>query len=321
MKVAIVGGTGFVGSYLVDAIIEAGHHPVVMVRSGSESKLRQPNLCTTVTGELGNIAAIEQLVKDADAVIYNVGILREFPSRGITFEGLQYAAAKRVIDAAAAANVKKFLLMSANGVSAKGTAYQESKYAAEQHLMTTDMNWSIFRPSVIYGDPRGRMEFASQLHDEVIRLPLPAPLFFDGIDPRKAGKFKLSPVHVEDVARAFVHQLVSEEQSRRIFHLGGPDNMTWQSILQTIAQAVDVKKLMLPVPVLGVRLAASVLDRYEEFPVTRDQLTMLLQGNTCSADDLMSMGIKPRRFVAPELGYLHKQSAMPGNAMSNQNGV
>jgi len=61
---------------------------------------------------------------------------------------------------------------------------------------------------------------------------------------------------------------------------------------------------MLPVPVLGVQLAASLLDRFEDFPVTRDQLTMLLQGNTCSPDDLKSMGIIPRRFEPAELDYL-----------------
>lgn len=306
MKVAIIGGTGFVGSYLIDAMLSAGLHPVVLVRPGSEHKLLQPEQCTLVRGDLHNDSAISELLQAVDAVIYNVGILREFPARSITFEALQSYAPRRVIDAAEQVGVKRFLLMSANGVNPDGTAYQRTKFAADQHLMKSSMEWSIFRPSVIFGDPRGRMEFASQLYDEIIRPPLPAPLFFDGIDPRKAGKFELSPVHVSDVASAFVHQLVSPGEINRIFHIGGPQRVSWQQILKTIAESVGQHKLMLPVPVLGVKLAASLLDRFEDFPVTRDQLTMLLQGNVCGPEDLQSMDIEPRTFSASELQYLRQ---------------
>ena len=61
---------------------------------------------------------------------------------------------------------------------------------------------------------------------------------------------------------------------------------------------------MLPVPVQGVKVVAGLLDRLEQFPVTRDQLTMLLEGNTCSVSDLKAMGITPRRFEPHELAYL-----------------
>ena len=304
MKVALVGGTGFIGSYLIDALLRDGLHPVVLVRPGSESKLRHADHCGQVVGDLADEEAISQLVKDADAVIYNVGILREFPARGITFNELQYRAVKRVVDAARQARVSRFLLMSANGVGPSGTAYQRSKHAAEEYLRKSGMNFSIFRPSVVFGDPRGRMEFATQLCRDIVLPPFPAPLFFAGFDPRLAGQFALSPVHVEDVARAFVNQLVSPGEQNRVFHLGGPQALTWKEIIQTIARSVDRNKLALPVPVHGVKLVARMLDRFEQFPVTRDQLTMLLQGNTCGADDLRNMGIKPKPFGQDELAYL-----------------
>lgn len=304
MNVAIIGGTGFVGSYLIDALVEEGMHPRVLVRPGSDTRLEQPEACTVVSGSLEDTGSIIRLLEGADAVIYNVGILREFPRRGITFKALQEIAPIHVIDAAVEIGVSRFLLMSANGVTAEGTPYQRSKFAADEYLMRSGLEWSIFRPSVVFGDPRGRMEFASQLCEEIVSPLLPAPLFFDGIDPRSAGRFELSPVHVTDVARAFVHQLAAPSDQNRIFYLGGEDMLSWREIISTIAASVGKIKSMLPVPAISVQLAASLLDRFEDFPVTRDQLTMLLQGNTCSPDDLKSMGITPRRFEPGELGYL-----------------
>lgn len=304
MKVAVFGGTGFVGSYLVDALVAAGHHPVVLVREGSEHRLNQAEHCTLVTGDLDSEAAIEATLDGADAAIYNIGILREFPRRGITFNKLQYQAPLRVIDAAVAAGVKRFLLMSANGIKELGTAYQQTKYRTEQYLMETTLDWTIFRPSVIFGDPRGRMEFATQLARDIIDSPLPAPLFFDGLLPTGAGQFRMSPVHVENVAQAFVNSLDNDAAIGMLYRLGGEDSLTWQEILTRIASAKGKHKLMLPVPAIGVSMAASMLDRFEAFPITQDQITMLLEGNICPADDLVKLDVAPIAFNAETLAYL-----------------
>ena len=304
MRVALIGGTGFVGSYLVDALAEAGHTPVVLVRRGSESRLRHADVCELVSGELADAAAIEQMLQGADAVIYNVGILREHPRRGITFDELQRAAPIRVIDAAKRAGVKRFLLMSANGVDAAGTPYQASKLAAEQHLWQSGLEATVFRPSVIFGDPRGRDEFASALARDIIASPLPAPLFFDGLNPFEAGSFALSPVHVSDVAAAFVRSLQAPETIGRTLELGGPETLSWRAILQRLAEATGRRKLMLPAPAIGISAAAALLERFEFFPITRDQLHMLLQGNTCSDDALRELGVQARPFDSEHLAYL-----------------
>jgi NADH dehydrogenase len=77
MRVAIFGGTGFVGSFLVDALIAAGHEPSLLVRPGSEHKVRQAERCRLVAGTLSSTTAIDSTLEDCDAVIYSVGILRE----------------------------------------------------------------------------------------------------------------------------------------------------------------------------------------------------------------------------------------------------
>lgn len=305
MKVAIFGGTGFVGNYLVDELLERGHEPVLLVRPGSEDKLHRRDQCEVVPGVIGDPEAVRLTVFGAEAVIYNIGILKEAPKLGITFEALQYEGARLAVDASVEAGVKRFLLMSANGVKADGTRYQRTKYMAEQYLATTGLDWTVFRPSVLFGDPHGRMEFATRLYQEVVRSPLPAPLFFDGLLPRDAGKFRMSPVHVKDVASVFVKALDMPETSGHIFALCGPDALPWKDILQTIARAVGVVKRTLPAPVLLLKGIAAVLDQYEFFPITRDQLTMLMEGNTCTGQEAFQrFGLVPASFDEASLSYL-----------------
>jgi uncharacterized protein YbjT (DUF2867 family) len=306
LRIGLFGGTGFVGSYLVDALLASDFHPVVLVRDGSEAKVRQRNRCTIVNGDIDDADAIKRVVDGSDALIYNIGILREFPKRGITYEKLQDEAARRVMDIAVAAGARRFLLMSANGVKPDGTGYQRSKYNAEAHLQATDLDWTIFRPSVLFGDPRGLMEFATQLSAEIIDSPLPAPLFYSGLLPLDAGGFSMSPVHVTDVATAFVKALQDPQTIGQIYHLGGPESITWRKILSRLAVARGRKKSMLPAPALGVMAAAVLLDRFEAFPITRDQVRMLLEGNACPVDDLVKLGIDPQHFSAETLHYLNE---------------
>ena len=309
-RIGLFGGTGFVGSYLVDALLASNFHPVVLVRNGSETKLRQLNRCTIVNGDIDDTDAIQRVVKGSDAVIYNIGILREFPKRGITFARLQDEAARRVIDTAAAAGVRRFLLMSANGVKPDGTAYQRSKYNAEAHLQATNLDWTIFRPSVLFGDPRGHMEFATQLYREIVAMPMPAPLFYDGILPFGAGSQQMSPIHVHDLARVFIESLPQRESIGRIIQLGGPQRLSWKQILNIIGKATGKRVLGVPTPAWSVKAVAGLLASTDIMPVTRDQITMLMEGNTCDASEIFShFGITPIPFDAEHLQYLNKASA------------
>jgi len=304
MRVAIIGGTGFVGGYLVDALLDAGHEPALLVRPGSESKAWRADACRVTKGELSSLEAIAGTLGGCDAVIYNVGILRESRRQAVTFEELHFKSAVRVIDAAKQVGVRRVLLMSANGICRPGTPYQETKLRAEEYLEQSGLDYTILRPSVIFGDPRGNIEIATQLFRDMIRPPMPAIGFHTGLIPAN-GSVLMSPVHVRDVADAFAQSLGDESTFGKCYELGGPEVLSWTGILQRIAAAVDKKKIILPMPIGFMKIGAALFDWLPFFPVTRDQLTMLAEGNIAEPDELKAMiGRDPAGFAAENLGYL-----------------
>ena len=304
MRVAVIGGTGFVGGYLVEALIEAGHRPSLLVRPGSEAKLQHADECRLVTGSLSDQNSINDTVAECDAVIYNVGILRENPQQGVTFENMQFQGVVSCVAAAREAGIKRFLLMSANGIQPPVTPYQETKYRAEQFVKNSGLRYTIFRPSVIFGDPQGKMEIATQLDQEMIRVLVPAIGFHNGLRSAN-GAIMLSPVFVQDVADAFVRSLDNPAALDQEYSLGGPRTISWTGMLECIAQAVGKKKLILPMPISLMKIAATLFDWIPVFPVTRDQLTMLAAGNTAPDDDLrLLINREHVPFTAKSLGYL-----------------
>ncbi len=308
MRIALFGGTGFVGSYLIDALVPAGHELSLLVRPGSDRKLRNPGCLRLVAGDLSSETAINATIENCDAVIFCVGILRENRRQGITFEGLQYAALVRVAKAAKAQGISRFLLMSANGVKIPGTPYQETKYRAEQYISDAGFDFTVFRPSVIFGDPKGAMEFATQIYRDMVSKPFPAVGFFTGWNPRW-GTVPMSPVHAEDVALAFTRSLEDPSTIGKTYVLGGPEKLSWSEMVRRIGDAAGKSKCIMPMPVRLMKLAATIFDWLPFFPVTRDQLSMLTEGNVASPAQLEALiGRAPKKFSSENLSYLRADS-------------
>ena len=135
MKVAVFGGTGFVGSYIVRKLKNEGFIPRILVRKMSKHKIQMD--CEIIEGSIDDNSAIEDTILGASAIIYNIGIIRAFPKRGITYEKLHFEGVKKCIHLAQKVGVKRFILMSANGVKKNGTGYQFTKWKADELLKKT----------------------------------------------------------------------------------------------------------------------------------------------------------------------------------------
>ncbi len=316
MKVALIGGTGYVGSYITDELINNGHTPRLLVRNGSEHKVIQPKKCEVVNGDIYDDDAIGQTLQDCDAVIYLIALIREFPQNGLTNENLQFKGTQRVIKIAKDKGVKRFLLMSALGANphSDSSKYMQAKHLSEQAIKNTKLDWTIIRPSSLFGDPRGcdRPEFCMMLDKLMLSLipypkflPFPAPSFFTGMNPLDAGNYSLSMIHVKDVASVFVKILNDEESVRQTIEIGGNREVTWNEIVTSIAKVTGRKVIMLPAPFFVISFIAGMLDRFKWFPAGRDQLNDLVNGSVCDSSELLNKyDIEPIPFDIKNLKYI-----------------
>ena len=306
MKTALIGGTGFVGSYILDELIKNNITPRLLVRNGSQSKLLQHEKCELVFGDIENNNAVIETIQGCSAVIYNIGIIREFPANGITYEKLHFHGAKWCIDAAISLKINRFILMSANGVKSNGTGYQQTKILAEEYLKSTNLDYTIFRPSLVFGDPRVNdiQEFCTQLKKDMLNLPFPSPNFFPGFNPLNSGNFAMSPIHAKDVASIFVKSINEMETVKKTYNLGGKP-IFWKDIIKIISGAYGKKKWTVPAPALFIKSLATILGRFAWFPITEDQITMLMEGNVCNSEEIFRiLKIKPIPFNSESLSYL-----------------
>lgn len=307
-KIAVFGGTGFIGSYVVKSLLEYGHEPSLLVRNKEYNKSPQEKGTILIEGDISDIDTVKKVVDGSEVVIYAIGIIREYPKHGITYEKLHYEYFKQIVDIAKRVGTKKIIYISANGVDNLSTPYQCTKYRAEQYLMNNFNNWTIFRPSVVYGNPGEKIEFLTQLKNDIINKPIPAPLFFQMNPFKSKSFFRSNPVHVRDLSKLIVESLESEYSKNKIHKVGCSNETTWYSMLKSISRVLSKKKLFIPLPIAMLQLLAVLLDRFSFFPITSTQLKMLKEDNTCDSTDLFDQyKITPIKFSNDSISYLNQK--------------
>ena len=290
MKVFVTGGTGFVGSEVVNQLTEAGHQVVALVHHTSPETFPEAGVVKIHFGDVMVPEDFSYGMRDCDAVIHLVGIIRAFPGQGITFDRLHVEATKKVLNAAKKNGIKKYLHMSANGARPDSDIdYQKTKWLADQMVQESGCEWTIFRPTVIFG---AGGEFIEMLGNLVRKAPI-IPVVGD-------GQYRLQPVAAEEVARTFVKALKKTDVVHETYHLGGAESYSYDRILDLIGEAlgkVNLHKVHQP-PAL-VKPIVNQLENFEKFPITSDQLAMLLEGNECDQKPWANaFGIKPISFAA-----------------------
>ncbi len=273
MKVFITGGTGFVGQEVIRQLLKTEHQVRALVRTTTGPSATAG--VETHVGDTTQPASLQGALAGCDAVIHLVGIIREFPGRGVTFEHLHTASTKNMLQATSEQGVNRYLQMSANGTRENAiTTYHKTKWAAETAVRKSNLDWTIFRPSLIFGPDD---KFVNMLAGLIRKLPV-TPVMGD-------GQYRLQPVAVADVAAGFVKALDTPESIGQTYHCGGPKAYTYDEVLDLIGQAIGKARVCkLHHPLFLMKPVVELMQSIPQFPMTSDQLQMLLEGNCCDPE-------------------------------------
>jgi len=309
MRVALTGATGYVGSYVIRALLRRGHTPRCLVRGPGPAPAAQDtdlavqdDAIEIASGDVTDPGSLDGAFADCDAVIHLVGIIEEKRAKGVTFERLHVGGTRHVVEAAQAAGIDRFLHMSANGARAENaTDYQRTKWEAEQIMKNAGFaHWSIFRPALLFGKPDpGRPEFSSRLLADLVR-PFPVlPVFGD-------GQYELQPVHVTEVAAAFVQALTTDAAHEQTYVVAGPDRFSYVEVLDRIAQGAGLApKPKVHVPLAVARLGVYTAGRVGLLPISPAQFEMLVEGNTGDETAFYrDFDLSPTAYTVENLQYL-----------------
>lgn len=292
MNIFVSGGTGFAGGHLCSELLLRGHRLKLLThrRSGLEAEGIE-----LVVGDVARPETYAEAVRGCDAVINLVGIIREFPGKGITFDRLHVEATRSMVAAASQAGVGRYLQMSALGTRQSATSrYHQTKYQAEELVRASGLAFTIFRPSLIFGPEDA---FVNMLAGYIRSFPA-VPVIGD-------GEYQLQPISVDDVARCFALSLELPQTIGRTFELCGADRYSYNGLLDVVGRVLGKKRVLkVPNPLGLMKLVVPLLQGFSFFPLTMDQLTMLTEGNVCDGEWRKTFGFEPAGFEAAIGRYL-----------------
>ncbi|MDB5561244.1 MAG: 3-beta hydroxysteroid dehydrogenase [Hyphomicrobiales bacterium] len=299
--VTIFGGSGFVGTQIVQLMARKGYRMRVAVRrpdlAGHLRPLGDVGQIVPIQANVRNLESVRRAVQGAGIVINLVGI--RFESGRQRFGAVHVAGARYIAEASRAAGVKSLVHMSGLGLSGnKNSSFALSKTAGEAEVLGAFAEAVIIRPSIIFGPGDGFFNLMASL----ARLSPVLPLI--------GGNSRFQPVYVGDVADAFVVAAEGGVPGGRTYELGGPDIETHKQLLQRIVRETGRSNPLLPLPDGLAKLLAVPLSLLPKPLLTPDQVSLLGTDNVVSdaaiaeGRTLAAFGVTPTPMDAVLSSYL-----------------
>ncbi len=265
-QIFITGATGFLGKNLIKEMLARGMKFSTFTRKTSNIKWFRKNRINILIGDITDIKSIESAVKGHDAVIHLAGatdISNPLINWKINVEGV-----KNLISVCEAQNVKRVIHLSTNCAGRKyRDAYGETKLEAEKYFKKSKLNFTILRPTMIYG--KGSKEFMTFVN--VIRVLPVVPIIGN-------GKNMLQPVAVDDVINLLLSLVENKRSFRKIYDIAGPKPVTVDELVYAVASTFGLKRSILHLPIkpflTGARLLGKIINKV---PITVDQVMAFIQ--------------------------------------------
>jgi uncharacterized protein YbjT (DUF2867 family) len=308
--ILLTGATGFVGTHLLPALLDARHEVVALVRShtsGRELHERlEPAKRERVRVRIADVTrrdALDAVMAGVDAVVHLVAIARDW-NGGRDLRRVNTEGTRNVVEAAERIGVRRFIHLGAMGITDDPRFhYASSKARAEALVQQSALDWTVLKPSLMWG-----------VGDGFFRLIALLARLSPGVMPVPGnGMSRFQPIWVGDTARIVTLCLEQPETTHRSFELGGPAYWTYSEITREVLAALGKQRLVVPVPVPLISLVAGVSElAHLPFPVATDQLRQLKLDNIGPLDGVQrAFGFAPRPMNG-NLGYLRKRRGSKG---------
>lgn len=304
MKVFVTGGTGFTGSHVVSLLLNNGHQVRCLHRPFSDHSLlvsairskdsndhkhlpggRSPapvfidlprSEIEWVEGDVSNIEKLSSSMQGMEALV------------NLTSLGLGHADA--ILHAARNAGLRRAIFISTTAIFTRLNAgSRQVRVAAEQSIRASGLQYTILRPTMIYGSPRDRNMW------RLIRFMRISPI----VPVFGSGNSLQQPIYVGDVARAVVACLSKDGTSDKTYNLAGKDPLTYNEVIDTIARKLNKRIWKLHAPSKPVVHLLTWLEHMSiPFPVKAEQVLRLNENKSFIYDEAQrDFGFSPMSFT------------------------
>jgi uncharacterized protein YbjT (DUF2867 family) len=294
MRIVLLGATGFVGHHLLPELASAGHQCLVLCRymPGCRDLALVPG-AELRQADVHDSDVLKEQLEGADAVINMVGILNESGRSGKGFHKAHVELTEKLIAACREKGVRRLLQLSALNAGKGDSHYLASKGRAEELIrQATDLDSTIFQPSVIFGEGDAFFNrFASLLSFTPV-LPIACP------------QARLQPVWVGDVVKAMTIALEDPETIGRTLIMVGPREYSLKELVEWTARTAGLKRRIVGLPDAASRLQGRLMDFVPGKPFSSDNYRSLQIDNTSKENSLWNFGIRPHSLESIVPGYL-----------------
>ena len=275
MKLFVTGATGFTGSRVVPLLLKNGYEVRCLHRASSDrSTLSDPKI-EWALGDLSDTQALTSAMQGTDALV--------------NIASLGFGHADSIIRAAKDAGIKRAVFISTTAIFTQLNAKSKKvRVAAELAIETSGLQYTILRPTMIYGSPRDRNMWRLI---RFIRVSPIIPVFGD-------GKSLQQPIFVDDVAQAVVSCISNDKTIGKSYNIAGKHPLAYNEVIDTIAKAMNKRVWKLHIPSKPVVAMLSLFERMRiPFPIKAEQVLRLNENKDFSyAEAQTDFGFSPLAF-------------------------
>ena len=269
MKVLVAGGTGLIGSHIIDRLLAEGTDEVFCGARRPERVTRWGSRVRAVKLDLRDPATLDAAMRGMDAVIHCVQFPNhpvENPRRGYTYLEIDGKGTVASVTAAKASGVKRFIYLSGAGAGrGRAQAWFRAKDMAEDAIRQSGIEYVILRPSWVYGP-----------EDRSLNRFIGFARWLPFVPVIGNGKNRVQPLSVFDVARVAAAALRKPEAANHSFELGGPENLTMDEIIRMALRVVGKRRFLFHQPAWMMKLVAGVLQFLPGPPLTPAAIDFIL---------------------------------------------